>query len=136
MANTRRHRIRTVDGTVEFVGKELVNKTATIRLHKRKRAKLTVTVYVTKFGDGVIRQNVRLGNVLATFVDTVHAGTSPEWLRPDQSTALLDTAWREACEAEPLLRPVRVWRLKENFVEARLPTGRNTYLRIRTRHFD
>lgn len=45
MADMRRHRIPTVDVTVEFVGKEQVNKTAAIRLHKRKRAKLTVTVY-------------------------------------------------------------------------------------------
>lgn len=136
MTAMRDHEINTVDGIVRFRGRRLVREVGNVRIRQRQRARVTVTVYVTESGDGIIQEDIQVEGQVGTFAHTVHAGTSPDWRNPDQfadSTKVLNRAWERACRAEETLRPVRKWRITEDFDELRIPTGPDTYVQIRSR---
>lgn len=138
MKQMQDYQIETMDGPIRFQGWEASREVGPVRLPKRLRAILTVTVYVTESGDGVVREDIKLNGRVFTYANVIHAGTSPEWLRPDElpeGTKLLDAAWRKACVVEPALRPVREWQITKDFQEVRIPAGNGTYLRVRARSY-
>lgn len=130
MRDMRRYEFQGVDGTVQFNGRKITQLVAEVRLPSVGQAHMTVTIYVCESGDGIIREEITVAHLNATFVHVVHAGTSPRFT-DTESMSLLEAAWSKACTAESCLRPVRQWKISEGYDEYCVPTGANTHLEIR-----
>lgn len=129
-ADTRRYEIQGVDGTVHFNGRKITQVVGEARLPNGGEVHMTVTIYLCDSGDGIIREDIKVAHLNATFVHVIPAGTSPRFT-DTESMSLLSEAWAKACTAESCLRPGRQWHISEGYDEYCVPTGANTHLEIR-----
>lgn len=138
MKQVQNYEIHTIDGTVRFRGRKLSREVGWVPLPKRLRGRMTVTIYVTESGQGVIREDIKVNDLFATYVNMVQPGTSPEWSRAEElpeGTTILDAAWRKACAADPTLRPLREWQITEDFDDLRIQSPNGTYTRVRMKRY-